>query len=399
MLRVLLLSVLATTACFAQQQNCPSQEKSVPASRLQVLQHGVNIGRFLNGQLDNEGLAKCEKGSCAYSLDNLKHIGADHVRILLEPGEMFDTLSSTLPGPSAALKNLDDLVDQFVNAQLGVILALSIDEKRFQNTLATNTQLQKEFAVFWKGLAGRYSSAAYAKLVFFETLNEPGLYDASFYTDYKSWPNLQAQFVSAIRCAAPNSTILAVGAENSDVNGLLSLQPVAGDGNIVYVFHYYEPYSFTHQGETWTTGSYAQALDDVPYPYSGPEAWAAAQNITNLVEKRNALLDMLVGTKDLFDTDLGILEQWSIQNKAPILCDEFGVHKRHPDSNNPTHMIGASASARLAWIRDAKKSLEDHHIGWTFWDYSSGSFGAWSGKDKQPEDADVIRALGFQLPK
>lgn len=394
--------IFLAIACFAQEKDCISREKSVPSSRLQILKHGVNIGRFLDGKLDNPDLSSLNTSthSWDYSLSNLKTLTADHVRILIEPGQMFDPSSGALNQQNPSLKALDSLIDQLVRARLGVILALSIDEDKFHNRLATEPTLQKQFGRFWHDLAAHYSTAKDANSVFFETLNEPGSYDALFKTDFDKWSSLQTELIHAIRCGAPDSTILAVGAESSDINGLLALHPIAGDGNIAYVFHYYEPYSFTHQGEWWATGSYAQSLAGVPYPYSANEAQAATQKISSsLIDKRNALLDMVSARKERIDIDLEIAEEWGRQNSVIVLCDEFGVHRQQPDPHDHTRTVGASPEARAAWVHDVKDSLEKHRIGWTFWDYSSESFGLWSGKDKNKDDERVSGVLGFQLPK
>lgn len=363
----------------------------------------MNIGRFLDGKLDNPELSNLNTSTnkWVYSLSNLKTLKAYHVRILIEPGQMFDPSSGALNQQSPSLNALDGLINQLVSDHLGIILALSIDEDRFHNKLATDADLQKQFVRFWQDFAVHYSSSRYANSVFFETLNEPGSYDALFKTDFDKWSSLQNELIHAIRCGARDSTILAVGAESSDINGLLALHPIAGDGNIVYVFHYYEPYSFTHQGEWWATGSYAEALEGVPYPYSANEAQAAAQKLSSsLIDKRNALLDMVSARKERIDIDLEIAKEWGHQNNnVPVLCDEFGVHKQQPDPHDHTRVVGASPEARAAWIHDVKDSLEQHQIGWTFWDYSSESFGLWSGKDKSNDDEKVSSILGFQLPK
>ena len=306
----------------------------------------MNIGRFLDGKLDNPELSNLNTSTnkWVYSLSNLKTLKAYHVRILIEPGQMFDPSSGALNQQSPSLNALDGLINQLVSDHLGIILALSIDEDRFHNKLATDADLQKQFVRFWQDFAVHYSSSRYANSVFFETLNEPGSYDALFKTDFDKWSSLQNELIHAIRCGARDSTILAVGAESSDINGLLALHPIAGDGNIVYVFHYYEPYSFTHQGDWWATGSYAEALEGVPYPYSANEARAAAQKLSSsLIDKRNALLDMVSARKERIDIDLEIAKEWGHQNNnVPVLCDEFGVHKQQPDPHDHTRVVGAS---------------------------------------------------------
>jgi hypothetical protein len=240
-------------------------------------------------------------------------------------------------------------------------------------------------------LAAHFSTSAYSDAVFLEVLNEPGLYDPSFTSDFASWSAVQEKWANEIRCSAPGNTILAVGAQNSDINGLLHLEPLR-DTNVVYVFHYYEPYSFTHEGEWWAKGSYAQVLKNVPYPFALSAAQRATQDLAdNLIERRNALFDMEMATKDHFDIDFEIVEEWSKKHNVSVICDEFGVHRQESDPDHSGKLIGATADLRVKWIGDVAERLEHYSIGWSFWDYSSSNFGL------IPDDGGkVSKALGFK---
>src|SRR5437868_2469280 len=88
-------------------------------------------------------------------------------------------------------------------------------------------------------------------------IHQPGLHHLR--------PTIVAQ---QIRSVAPNHTIIACGARWSGLEDLLPLQPLAL-ANIIYTFHDYEPFAFTHQGATWTDPT-VQPLRNVPYP-STPE--------------------------------------------------------------------------------------------------------------------------------
>src|SRR6476660_10535179 len=64
------------------------------------------------------------------------------------------------------------------------------------------------------------------------------------------WYGIQAKLIAAIRSGAPEHTIIASGHRWSGLYELLSLQAYS-DPNIIYNFHFYEPFTFTHQGATW----------------------------------------------------------------------------------------------------------------------------------------------------
>ena len=100
-------------------------------------------------------------------------------------------------------------------------------------------------------------------LVFLEVINEPMVEDA-----YR-WYGIQGKLIAAIRAGAPNHTIIAGGHRWSGLYEMLFLEPYA-DPNVIYNFHYYEPFAFTHQGARWA-GPNLPFYKNVPYP-SSPEA-------------------------------------------------------------------------------------------------------------------------------
>jgi hypothetical protein len=70
-------------------------------------------------------------------------------------------------------------------------------------------------------------------------------------------------------CDTPRHTVIATGHEWSSVDDLVALEPLA-DGNVVYNFHFYDPFTFTHQSATWGDPAWSH-ISGVPYP-SSPEA-------------------------------------------------------------------------------------------------------------------------------
>jgi endoglucanase len=291
-----------------------------------------------------------------------------------------------------SLDALDEVVRSAVSQQIAIILALSLDENRFSNKLKNDPEFPKELEVFWQALAAHYATSQYSpNLVLFEVLNEPGLDEPAL--TFEDWSRIQPGLVRAIRNGASQNTILAAGAEKSDINGLLALQTLKNVDNVIYVLRYYEPFSFTHQGEDWDKDHYAYHLAGVRYPYSSEPAEKAAKDVPGLANKLNAWHDMETATKDRIKIDFEIVDEWAQNEKVTVICDEFGVLKRGSD---PKHPMGADPGDSAEWVRDVRGLLEQHKIRWAFWDYSSESFGL---LDKTGQfDKGVITALGLKVP-
>jgi endoglucanase len=88
-------------------------------------------------------------------------------------------------------------------------------------------------------------------------LNEPHGISASL------WGTIQGGVINAIRTVDTKHAIM-VGGVNFNTYTELQNLPVYSDPNLIYTFHFYDPFMFTHQGSTWNT---RRCLPfGVPYP-------------------------------------------------------------------------------------------------------------------------------------
>ena len=78
------------------------------------------------------------------------------------------------------------------------------------------------------------------------------------------WRPIQWRLLQAMRAGAPRHTLIASGGNYSGPEDLLKLEPYP-DRNIVYNWHYYKPYAFTHQGAGWGKDTWA-GMADIPWP-------------------------------------------------------------------------------------------------------------------------------------
>jgi aryl-phospho-beta-D-glucosidase BglC (GH1 family) len=231
----------------------------------------------------------------------------------------------------------------------------------------------------WRGLAKHLSSRD-PERVFFEVMNEPVVRDSA------RWNAIQKKALAAMRESAPRHTLIAGGAQWSAVDQLEKIEVVA-DPNVVYNFHCYEPFKFTHQGANWTSDS-VRGLKNAPYP-SSPEAVA---KVLSALPDEKARQNMIQYGKENWNAEkldslLARAAAWGRKNGVALTCNEFGVYRNAP------------AADRCRCIEDVRKALEKHGIGWCMWDYAGG-FGVATGKPGQrAADPDTVKALGLAAPK
>ncbi|HWJ47511.1 MAG TPA: cellulase family glycosylhydrolase [Candidatus Udaeobacter sp.] len=354
-----------------------AQTSSVPASRVNHLQHGVNLSAWFAQVYDPKGYTKEHFESWTTSADIalIKSAGFDHVRLSVNPQPIMDAQSR------GKMDEYFSSLDAAVKMNLDVGLAVELDlhpESEFKARLAKEDDFVERFADLWRTLAKHYASYD-AEKVFFEILNEPEMRDP-----YR-WYGVETKLAAAIRQAAPANTILAPGASWDDDSDLLFLEPLR-DPNVIYVFHFYEPHIFTHQGATWGA-FYWHWLKDLTYPSDPTNAAQVATIVPDAVHR----LEVIRYGQDHWDAsrieaEINQVADWAKQNGVPVVCNEFGVY-RH-----------AQPQDRNAWIRDTRVSLERHHIGWAMWDYSD-NFGVAIRKDGRATlDPETARALGLKMP-
>ncbi len=361
---------------FAWAQSAPTS--TVPAARLARIRHGINLSGWFAQVYDPKGYTKEHLQTFETSADMalIKSAGFDHVRLSVNPQPLMDAARHH-DSKAEDIGDLDAAVKMILDAGLAVEIDMHPDSD-FKTRLAKEDDFVERFADFWTMVARRYASSSWdPDRVFFEILNEPEMRDA-----YR-WYGVEAKLAAAIRRGAPSNTIIATGARWDDDDDLVFLEPLS-DTNVIYVFHFYEPHIFTHQGATWGA-YYWHWLKGLHYP-SSPEN--AAQVAALVPEARDRLQVIRYG-QDHWDAarveaEINQAADWAKQRGVPLICNEFGVFRDHSDPQD-----------RAAWIKDVRTTLERHNIGWAMWDYD-GNFGVVTKKDgKAALDEITGKALGL----
>jgi endoglucanase len=366
---ILLISLLSYAALG---QSLPT----VPASRLAHLRRGINLSEWFAQVYDPKGYTKehFQNWTTAADIALIKSAGFDHVRLSVNPQPMMDA-ARRQDGTQEYFGYLDAAVKMILDAGLAVELDMHPDSD-FKARLKEDDFVER-FADFWRGVAQHYSSWD-SERVFFEILNEPEMGDP-----YR-WYGVEAKLAAAIRQGAPAHTIIAAGARWDDDDDMIFLEPLR-DPNVIYVFHFYEPHIFTHQGATWGA-YYWHWVKGLHYPSSPENAAQVATQVPEAVHR----LDVIRYGQDHWgasriDAEINQAADWAEQRGVQLICNEFGVYRAYADPHD-----------RAAWISDVRTSLERHNIGWAMWDYS-GSFGVVTKKDgKAVLDETTVRALGLR---
>jgi endoglucanase len=354
-----------------------ADQSSVSASRLAHIRHGINLSEWFAQVYDPKGYTKehFETWTTTSDIALIKSAGFDHVRLSVNPQPMMDA-ARRQGGTAEYFGYLDAAVKMILDAGLAVEIDMHPDSD-FKARLAKEDDFVERFADYWYTVAKHYASWD-SERVFFEILNEPEMRDA-----YR-WYGVETKLAAAIRRGAPANTIIAAGARWDDDDDLVFMEPLP-DPNVIYVFHFYEPHIFTHQGATWGA-YYWKWLKGLHYP-SSPEN---AAEVAALVPEPRDRMQVIRYGQDHWDAarveaEINQVDDWAKTHHVPLTCNEFGVFRNYSDPQD-----------RAAWLKDVRTTLEHHNIGWAMWDYS-GSFGVVTKKDGKAALDDVtVKALGLK---
>ncbi len=376
-----LLTLLLVFAILTHVSNAAvlAQEKTVKpvnlASRFAHLRRGINLSHWFS-QSASYSKAHLDTHTTAQDIALIKSLGFDHVRFPIEPAPLLSDTPDPLILNTTYLAYVDSALDIILAAGLAVVVDIHASDE-FKLRLARDERSIEAFSKFWRAFATHLSRRD-PEFVFLEVLNEPMVEDP-----YR-WYGIQAKVIASIRAGAPNHTIIASGHRWSGLYELLFLEPYANT-NVVYNFHYYEPFAFTHQGATWA-GANLPFYKNVPYP-SSPEA---VKLLLDTIQDDPARYNLLRYGEENWNAqrierELGAAAAWAAKHHVYITCNEFGAFRKF-----------VKPADRVAWLTDMRMALEKHRIGWTMWDYGGGFSVVNKVNGQAQPDPDVLKALGLR---
>ena len=147
------------------------------------------------------------------------------------------------PAPDYALDPLFlFFLDQIVDWCDELGLHLILDNHTFDVDTNTDPQIGQILVPVWRQLAARYEGRS--ERLYYEVLNEPhGIADAA-------WNAIQQEVIDAIRQVNARHVIV-VGPAGWNSYNNPDAMPRYADDKLLYTFHFYDPFLFTHQGASW----------------------------------------------------------------------------------------------------------------------------------------------------
>jgi endoglucanase len=306
---------------------------------------------------------------------NIKSLGCDVIRLPMNLHFMTDGAPDYTIDP-LFYNFLDQIVDWTEELHLHLIL----DNHTFDPRSNTDPNIEDVLVRVWKQMAAHYKERS--SLIYYEILNEPhGISD-------QLWNETQQNVINAIRNIDQKHTIIVGPAGWNSYNNLKNM-PQYEDDNLIYTFHFYDPFLFTHQGASWTSPSLV-SLAGVPFPYDASRMPDCPDNLENTWVKGSLANYRNEGTVEHVKELIDIAVAFQNERNVPLFCGEFGVYK--PNSSD---------TDRVYWYSVVRNHLEEKDISWTIWDYKGG-FGLFKKGTDELFDYDLnvplVEALDLTAP-
>lgn len=334
---------------------------------------GVNLTNWFQASSANEiHFTKFTK----QDFINIQSLGCDVIRLPINLHAMTNGSPDYIIEPlffyflDSAVKWAEDLE-----------IHLLLDNHTFDPAVNTDPAIESVLIKVWTQMAVHYKGCS--EYIYYEVLNEPhGIDDVI-------WGNIQQNVIDAIRVVDTRHTII-VGPAGWNSYNNLGLMPVYTDTNLIYTFHFYDPFMFTHQGASWVDPSMVP-LAGVPFPYDPARMPSCPPELKGTWIESNLNNYHDDGTAQKVKELIDIAVNFKNSHNIPLFCGEFGVY-----------MLNSDEPDRVRWYDTVRSYLEEKEIAWTIWDYTGG-FGIFTEGSEAMFEHDVniplIEALGLNVPQ
>jgi endoglucanase len=308
------------------------------------LGRGINIGNTFEAPTETAWSNPWDPEFCRI----ISELGFSHIRVPVR----WETAARSMTDPPFTiepvfLERIRSVIDTALRYKLHVIINM-----HHHNQLFEDPDGQKErFLSQWEQIADYFSD--YPDSLLFEVLNEPHAQLTP-----EKWNVFFAGALSLIRTKNPDRIVLMGTAEWGGLSGIRHIE-LPEDQNIILTVHYYNPFSFTHQGAEWSEGA---------------DEWLGTKWKDTETERETIVNEFTSAVR------------YSEENNIPIHVGEFGAYSK------------ADMDSRVKWTNFVSRYFEQLGFSWAYWEFSAG-FGIYDRSNSQLRQKLVDALLHNPMPE
>ena len=312
-------------------------------------------------------------------------IGFDFVRLRVALAPWTDTGSTADQQKALTLAN--GIIQQALSEGMRVdvvMMAGSLSTTTAAGLVCTtDPSAVAAWTAGWQAVLALLPDSPY---VAFEPLNEP----PNCAEGDQVWDAAQLSLYHQVRALRHAIKFVVYGhhwGDNSEMDfSSLDPTPYLGDPNVLFTFHYYDPFALTGQGLSWLLDGRFKYLTGLTWPYDAANSEAALDNALALVEQdpnltsgqratfENELAADIAsyatsGTTTYLTAQFAKVQSWAGANHVnprQILVGEYGVAQ-------PSHnTLGDPLPTSPAWFSALHAAVNRMGFAAAVWDLDSG---------------------------
>jgi len=242
------------------------------------------------------------------------------------------------------IKKLQQIYNQCFKINIKLIIVYYYGKLSNENIYSENDRIIR----IWKQVINSMRPYSTNNL-FFELYNEPT-------TDMDVWKSSVTTLVRELRKEDPKRIFIIGGANYNGFSELLHMGKLdVDDGKIIYTFHFYEPYIFTHQGADWTPEK--TFITGFPYPYKARKMPGLYNAPADSQLYKDYFRFYKESTYEYLHERIKFISNEAKRLNLPLICSETGVIKF------------ADNKSKSAYLRDITLIMDEFNIPVILWDY------------------------------
>jgi hypothetical protein len=304
--------------------------------------------------------------------------GLDHIRLPFDY-TILEEDNNPLSYKEDGFKVIDMLLVWCKEASLNLVLDMhkapgyAFGNNLQDNIIFNDETVQERFISLWQEIAKRYISEK--DNLIFELLNEIG--DAHGET----WNKIARKAIDGIRGIDKDRYILLGGSNFNSAEGLDSLE-IWDDERILYNFHFYEPFLFTHQRASWTPLRNINVNQLYPGKVEGIDKLKIFFGDQKPEQGKSLTVDTIFD-KAFLEYKLAPAIAFSKRTNKELYCGEYGA------------IDHAELESRINYLWDMKELFENYRIGRACWSYKAMNFTS-IDENGNPISNKLVKALSFK---
>jgi len=337
---------------------------------------GMNLGGWVSqSNLEKNHIAGFIKKE---DIDRIASWGLDHIRLPFDYPILEDDSKPFVyieDGFEILQKTLGWCKEASLNLVLDMHMApgYAFGNNNENNIIFNDETAQKRFISLWQEIAVRFKDQGDSLI--FELLNE--IVDSHG----DKWNKIARKAIEGIHSIDPDRYILLGGPNYNSAAGLDALD-IYDDERVLYNFHYYEPFLFTHQRAVWTP---LKNIDvDQPYPGKIEGAEKLKEYFSGQKpEQGKSLNGNTVFDKAFLENRLAPAISFSQRTGKKLYCGEYGA------------IDHAGLDSRINYLNDVNELFEKYNIGRACWSYKGMNFTS-INNGGTPVSEKLVKALSIK---